>query len=82
MAKLKANKKPVHRKTDNKPFIGTCSNCRITRTEVVKVRGSQVCTSKCLGGVSYAAPEPEKKTLAQIATEIFSGNANSGLPVS
>lgn len=57
MAKLKANRRPVRRQAKTVVLTGTCSNCREKNTEVVKIKGSQVCTAKCLGGVTY--PEPQ-----------------------
>lgn len=52
MAHIKANKRPVKRKRDGRFFIGTCSNCKANKVEVTKAGNAQICTSKCLDGVS------------------------------
>ena len=61
MAKIKANVKPVKRKIKVTPFTGTCSNCGAKKTEVIKVKGTQVCTATCLGGVTYTEPGVEQQ---------------------
>jgi hypothetical protein len=58
----KANKRPVRRRSKLVIRIGTCSNCRAKETQVVQVKNAQVCTSRCLGGVSY--PEEPVKEVA------------------
>lgn len=59
MAKIKANKRPIHVKKDTRWFLGTCSSCRAPKVAVTKVLSSQVCDG-CLSGVtSYENPVKE-----------------------
>jgi hypothetical protein len=61
MAKIRANVPPDRSKPKVKPFSGTCSNCGAKKTEVIKVKGAQVCTTTCLGGVTYTEPSVEQQ---------------------
>lgn len=61
MAKIKANVRPVKRRPDLAPIIGTCSNCGTKKTEVLKIKGALVCTATCLGSVTYAEPGVEQQ---------------------
>lgn len=78
----KANRRPVKHRPDTKAFIGTCSNCRDKKTEVMKVKHAQVCTKKCLGGVSF--PEPEVREAAAnepgIIQEMVLDDAGTSVP--
>jgi len=47
VAKLKANVRPRRSKCDSRIFVGTCSNCKVRKASIVKIRGSQVCVRGC-----------------------------------
>jgi len=57
MAKLKANKRPIPRRHDNRVFTGTCSNCRDKEVLITKVGSAQVCINKCMISVDYSPLE-------------------------
>lgn len=74
MAKLHANKKPVRSKPDGRVRVGTCSNCKSKKTKVIKVKGCLVCLAKCLGGVTYEAPETAEQGILQTLKDGLLGN--------
>lgn len=54
----KANARPVKRRKDFTPRIGTCTKCRTKKTQVIKVRGVQLCVGACIGKKTEETPMP------------------------